>query len=107
MGKTIGFPTINLKTKDKIKLNGVFTGSAEIDGKIHNGVIFIGKSKTFKNKNKTIEIHLFDFDKNIKENINIFISFGTKIREIQKFSSKEDLKKAISKDCEIAIFMTK
>ena len=106
-GKKLGFPTINLKIEDKINLSGVFAGSLEIDGKIHDGVIFVGKAKTFNRKEKTIEIHLFDFDIEIKENTKAFLSFGKKIREIQKFSSEEELKKAISKDCEMAYFMAK
>ncbi len=101
-GKKIGFPTINLKLEKELKITGVFKGALEISNKTHQGVVFVGTSKTFGNKKKTYEIHLFDFNQEINKNTVVNLLVGTKIREIQKFKSIKDLIKAIEKDCEQA-----
>ena len=48
-------------------------------------------------KKKTIEVHFFDFDQNIYDQI-IKISFHAKIRDEKKFDSLESLKSQLKLD---------
>ncbi|MEN9656318.1 MAG: hypothetical protein RL311_1289, partial [Bacteroidota bacterium] len=68
LGRTIGFPTANIELEEAYKLvpkNGVYVVTAEIDGKTVYGMMNIGFNPTVQGKNRTIEVHFFDFDSNI------------------------------------------
>ena len=101
-GEKLGFPTINLAPEKPLDFTGVFAGNLEISGVVHAGVIFVGKSATFSEKEKSVEIHLFDFNQIIDAGVEAELFVGEKIREIRKFSSEERLKEAILGDCAVA-----
>ncbi len=103
LGKELGYPTANVQVEDKYKLipaDGIYAVNAEIENKIHNGMMSIGINPTVSAKNaKTIEVNIFDFEKEIYgENIRIF--FKEKLRDEKKFESMEALRKAIDADKE-------
>ena len=52
---------------------------------------------TINGVNKTIEVHVFDFNKNIYGE-KLTIEFVKKIREEQKFESFEQLKEQLERD---------
>ncbi|MBR5192381.1 MAG: riboflavin biosynthesis protein RibF [Clostridia bacterium] len=99
VGKTLGFPTVNIKTEDgKITLlDGVYSGYTIIENKIYKCVINCGARPTFSLYEKVIEAHILDFSNDLygKE---IPIYFLSRIRDVQKFSSKEALIKRITED---------
>ena len=57
----------------------------------------IGMRPTINGVNKTIEVHVFDFNKNIYGE-KLTIEFVKKIREEQKFESFEQLKEQLERD---------
>ncbi len=105
LGRTIGFPTANIKLDEDYKLvpkNGVYIVCAKIDDKLVNGMMNIGFNPTVEGKNKTIEVHLFDFNSDLY-NHKIKISIIHPIRSEQKFESVAVLKQQLIKDKEFSI----
>lgn len=105
LGRIIGFPTANIKLDEDYKLvpkNGVYIVYAKIDDKLVNGMMNIGFNPTVEGKNKTIEVHLFDFNSDLY-NHKIKISIIHPIRSEQKFESVAVLKQQLIKDKEFSI----
>lgn len=105
LGRTIGFPTANIKLDEDYKLvpkNGVYIVCAKIDNQLVNGMMNIGFNPTVEGKNKTIEVHLFDFNSDLY-NHKIKISIIHPIRSEQKFESVAVLKQQLIKDKEFSI----
>ena len=57
----------------------------------------IGFNKTFNATQRTLEVHILNFDKNIYGE-EIKVSFIKKIREVKKFANLEDLKSTLKID---------
>lgn len=105
LGRTIGFPTANIKLDEDYKLvpkNGVYIVCVKIDNQLVNGMMNIGFNPTVEGKNKTIEVHLFDFNSDLY-NHKIKISILHPIRSEQKFESVAVLKQQLIKDKEFSI----
>ena len=105
LGRTIGFPTANIELDEDYKLvpkNGVYIVCAKIDDQLVNGMMNIGFNPTVEGKNKTIEVHLFDFNSDLY-NHKIKISIKYPIRSEQKFESVAVLKQQLIKDKEFSI----
>ena len=98
-GRTIGFPTANIVLHRKISpLNGVFAVKMHgITAKPLLGIANLGKRPTVDGHKLLLEVHLFDFNKNIYGQY-VEIEFVRKIREEQRFASFEALKQQIEKD---------
>src|SRR6185503_10950624 len=68
LGKKIGFPTANLSAhSEQFPPNGVYAAEAKIDNEKHRGVINLGVRPTITGgkSERVLEIHLFDFDREI------------------------------------------
>jgi len=104
-GSKIGFPTANLEIKESYKLipkTGVYVIKTLIDHTVFYGMMNIGFRPTFDGKNKTIEVHLFNFEKDIYGEI-ISIEFLCFLRNEKKFNTIETLSKQLSLDKKNAI----
>lgn len=105
IGRTLGYPTANLKIEDEEKLlpaDGIYAVEAAIEQAIYKGMMSIGFRPTVNGKNRTIEVNLFDFNKNIYgKKIRVFIKHF--IRPEEKFNSLEALKKKIDEDKQISL----
>ncbi len=104
-GRTIGFPTANvaLTRPYLIGKNGVYGVRFTVDSQTYNGVMNIGIKPTFEleKKEKSLEVHLFDFHEEIYDKpVSVEILFF--IREEQKFAGIEALKAQIQKDVAFA-----
>jgi len=100
LGRTIGYPTANVQLDENFKLIpaiGVYAAFAIIDDEKYFGMVNIGTNPTIGENPLTIEINIFDFNKNIY-NKKITIGFIDKIRDQQKFNSLDELKNALSND---------
>ncbi len=101
IGRTIGFPTINLSLMDieqLIPANGIYLSSLLISGKKYFGLTNIGTSPTLKNMAQIeIETHILDFNQEIYDT-NICLELMDFIREERTFSSIDELRKAITED---------
>ena len=100
IGTSIGYPTANLKITEPYKLipaNGVYAVEAEYENKIYGGMMGIGTRPTINGKNVTIEINIFNFDKNIySEFLNVYVI--EKLRDEIKFSGLEKVKEQLLND---------
>ena len=100
LGRTIGFPTANLKIAEDYKLipqNGVYIVKSTIDEQIVYGMMNIGFNPTVKGETQTIEIHYFDFNADLY-NQKISVSVLHRLRSEQKFESLDLLKAQLQKD---------
>jgi riboflavin kinase/FMN adenylyltransferase len=100
LGRTIGFPTANLKLDEDFKLvpqNGVYIVKSIINSKTVFGMMNIGFNPTVGGKHQTIEINYFDFDEDLYGQ-KITVSIAERIRAEQKFDSVELLKEQLEKD---------
>lgn len=105
LGRTINYPTANLKLKEKYKLipkNGVYVVASIIEGKKIFGITSIGTNPTVGGKKRTIETHFLNFNKDLygKE---ITIEFLKHIRNEETFDSIEELRQEIEIDEKKAI----
>lgn len=102
IGRKIGFPTANIELQDEYKLitaMGVYACRILYDGKIYLGMGNIGYRPTINNSDLTIEVHIFDFDKDIYgETITIY--FVDRIRDEVKFKDLDGLREQLVKDRE-------
>ena len=100
IGKTLGFPTANIKIGTDLKLipkNGVYLISTIINQKIIFGMMNIGIKPTTNENTKSIEVNLFDFNQDLYDK-NITIYIKQFLREEIKFDSLNELKLQIEKD---------
>ena len=105
IGKTINFPTANISISEDYKMipkNGVYIAKAEIESITYTGMMNIGNNPTVNGKTQSIEIHLFNFNKDIYHK-EITISIQKRIRDEQKFESIEALQSQLKKDKEEAL----
>lgn len=105
LGRTIGFPTANLKIKEDYKLipkNGVYIVKSIIDQKIVFGMMNIGFNPTVAGEDLSIEIHYFDFSSDLYDQ-EISVSILHYIRPEEKFNSVDLLKVQLEKDKTFAL----
>lgn len=104
-GHQIGFPTANIKVLDENKLipaNGVYAVRVMVRGEQKKGILNIGVSPTIDGSEKTIEVHIIDFDQVIYgEQITILFDYW--IRAEQKFESIDALKEQLMQDKSIRL----
>ncbi|MBG6186950.1 bifunctional riboflavin kinase/FAD synthetase [Flavobacterium sp. CAN_S2] len=100
LGRTINFPTANLKIEENYKLipkNGVYIVQSILNEKTVFGMMNIGFNPTVDGQNQSIEIHYFDFNADLY-NQEIRVSILQRIRSEQKFESVNLLKEQLEKD---------
>lgn len=102
-GTTIGFPTINLQTDyPLIPRNGVYVTEAEVDGRWLRAVTNIGHNPTFEaGMERSIETFILDFNGDLYDK-KVKLRFLKRIRDEERFSTVEELKRRIAEDVEIA-----
>ena len=105
-GKQLGYPTANLEPLSSDKLlpkTGVYLVSIEIEDTLYYGMMNIGYRPTISENNKVVlEVNIFDFDKDIYNNI-IKINFLERIRNEKKFNTLDELKKQLLADKEYSL----
>jgi len=101
--KLLHFATANIKTPlDKIiPVNGVYLVEIKIDNRKYYGLMNIGVNPTFRETERTIEVHIINFNKKIY-NKKVVVSILQKIREEKYFKHPDLLKKQIEEDILIA-----
>lgn len=125
LGSTkLGYPTANLEVdfQDKIvPADGIYAVYVNIEGvrdkeqEISNalplvpysstqykGMMSIGMNPTIENKGRSMEVHIFDFNRDIYGN-TVKVSFVKKIRDEEKFNNLAELKTRLDKDKEICL----
>ena len=101
LGRTIGFPTINLiADPDRVyPPNGVYATKVKVYSKTFLGMTNIGYNPTVNGEKKMIETHILDFNETLYGE-EVEVDFYHFIRPEQKFDSIEALQAQISCDKE-------
>ena len=106
LGKTIQFPTANLKIEESYKLipkKGVYLVQSVIDAQLVYGMLNIGTNPTVSDADKiSVEVFFFDFDQSIYGQV-LIIQLLDRIRDEIKFPKIEDLKLQLESDSQKAI----
>lgn len=100
LGRQIGYPTANIVISETYKLipsHGIFAARVKIDGKVYDGMAYIGSRPTINGLTRNIEVNIFDFDQDIY-NRRIQMQFLNFVRDDMKFDSMDALKAQIAKD---------
>lgn len=104
-GRTIGYPTANLKIADPLKLvpaDGVYAVNVWVDNKMFPGMLNIGLRPTVDEKKHTIEVHIFNLEQDLYGKL-ITLQLMTKIRNEKKFESIDALKSQLDNDAMVAM----
>jgi riboflavin kinase/FMN adenylyltransferase len=95
IGRSIGFPTANIKPADQHKLipcNGVYAVEVNTGGKAYQGMLSIGSNPTVNADStlRSIEVHILNFSGDIYGS-DISVVFRKRIRDEIRFDSVEKL----------------
>ena len=104
LGGKLGFPTANIDVAGlATPPNGVYAVHASVQDRQHRGVTNIGFRPTLQNPNPQlqVEVHLLDFSGDLYGR-EMEITFVEKLRDEQKFPSREALREQIRRDVEAA-----
>lgn len=118
LGRTLGYPTANITIRDELKLvpaNGIYVAEAELinedkvfegafnksvsntNHSLMQGMMSIGVRPTIDGQNRTIEVNIFDFEKDIYgKTLKVFMHKF--LRNEEKFNSLDELKEQMLKD---------
>lgn len=100
IARQLGFPTANIKMANRLyPPNGIYGATLVIDGenKKRDGVVNIGVNPTLKPGEKSVEVHILDFNEEIYGK-KIYVEIIKFMREERKFTSVDELKKVIGND---------
>ncbi len=100
LGRTINFPTANIKIEEDYKLipkNGVYIVKSSFENNLIYGMMNIGTNPTVGGTQQSIEINFFDLDADLYGQI-MKISILKRIRSEEKFGSVALLKEQLAKD---------
>jgi riboflavin kinase/FMN adenylyltransferase len=101
-GRTIGFPTANIRPDHSDKLipkEGIYAVRVYVMGDSYQGMMNIGHRPTFDGKQQSIEVNIFDFEKSIYGQ-NLRIEPIQRIRDEKKFTNIDALKLQLNQDRE-------
>lgn len=114
LGRTIGFPTANLKLPAEkylprqgvyaVRVDHALPGSSDLSGSSEEslrGVMNIGNRPTIDGRQQTIEVHLLDWSGDLY-NQTLTVSLEYFLRPEQKFASLDELQAQIQSDSDRA-----
>lgn len=101
LGRTIGFPTANIKPNEAEQIvpgNGVYAVNVKVGTESYPAMLNIGVRPTVTNESSVhIEAHIFDFNTDVYGQ-EIEVMFITRLRDEQKFASLDELKAQLAND---------
>lgn len=99
LGRELGYPTANLgRRRQKLPLSGVFLVRVYgLEDEARYGVASVGNRPTVNGRHDVVEVHLFDFSRDIY-GAHIEVEFLEKLREEEKFPDLETLREHIRQD---------
>ena len=101
LGRTIGFPTINLKMPQQLATQGIYAVSVRLSGdrqRVIQGAASIGIRPSVRSNGQCwCEVHLLDFDASVYGQM-VCVSLLHKIRDEAKFDDFDALIAAINAD---------
>ena len=104
-GRTIGFPTANLRTAGILHpARGVYALWAQPDGderRWYPAVANLGRRPTFDKTEDLLEVHIFDYAGDLYGR-RLRAAFADRVRPERRFDGIEALKAQIAEDCDTA-----
>lgn len=99
LGRTIGFPTANLRLHESCALaHGIYAVRLKVDDALHDAVASWGRRPTVDNGAPLLEVYVFDFSGDLYGK-TVEAHFVEWIRPELKFDGLEALTAQIEKDC--------
>lgn len=106
LGRTIGFPTANIKVLDDNKIvpgNGVYAVNVRHMDTEYQGMMNIGERPTVSGEKKlSLEVNIFDFSADIYGDL-VEVEYVKRIRDEQKFEGPESLAQQLQEDKNICL----
>jgi len=97
-GRTLGFPTANVKTDRPLGLPvGVYVCRLAVGGRQHQAVVNVGFRPTFGETELAVEAHVLDFTGDLYDE-RVTLTFVRRLREERKFPSVDALREQIALD---------
>jgi len=97
-GRTIGFPTANIRSRTEcIPPDGVYATRIVLADGAYPSITNIGMRPTFAEPERTIEAHIFEFDRDIYDE-SVKLEIVERIRPERKFESAQALAAQIASD---------
>lgn len=101
-GRTLGFPTVNLRTAAQvIPGDGVYAGQTLVDDIRYPCAISIGHKATFGDGPKSVEAHLIGFSGELYGR-TLRLEFHRRLRDQRRFESVDALAAQLQRDVEAA-----
>jgi len=105
LGRVLGFPTANIDVDAHHKLipaEGIYAVTVNYSNNEFKGMLYIGNRPTVDGIHRSIEVNLFDFNKEIYGE-TLKINLVSLLRADAKFDDLEALKQQLHKDKELAL----
>jgi riboflavin kinase/FMN adenylyltransferase len=97
-GRQMGFPTANIQVRTEcVPPDGVYATRLVLDDGAHASITNIGMRPTFAEPERTVECHIFDFDRDIYGQ-DVRLEMVERIRPERKFESADALAAQIASD---------
>jgi riboflavin kinase / FMN adenylyltransferase len=97
-GRTLGFPTANVKTERPLGLPvGVYVCRLMVGARQHQAVVNVGFRPTFGETELAVEAHVLDFAGDLYDE-QVTLTFIRRLREERKFPNVDALKEQIALD---------
>jgi len=109
LGRVLGFPTANIDLDSHDKLvpaQGIYAVGVVHERKNYGGMLYIGTRPTVDGTKRSIEVNMFDFNKEIYGE-TLHVSFLKLLRTDSKFEDLESLKNQLHIDKESALIALK
>jgi riboflavin kinase/FMN adenylyltransferase len=100
LGRVLGFPTANIDVDSHLKLipaHGIYASIVTVGSARYKGMLYIGNRPTVDGTKTSIEVNIFDFDRDIYGE-NLQVDFISAIRKDTHFRDLEALKVQLTKD---------
>lgn len=104
LGRTIGYPTANIKV-DELKLlpkKGAYIVEVYVKNKFYKGMLSIGTNPTVNGEKLTVEVYILDFNEDIYGE-EITVKFRDFLHEEIKFESLEKLIERLDEDKKLTV----
>ena len=105
LGRTLGFPTVNIVLRRRPPLAGIFAVDVELEEETHRrwrGVASVGRRPTVReNAAPLLEVYLFDWEGDLYGR-HLRVTFLHKLRDEEKYAGLDALRAAIARDAEQA-----
>jgi riboflavin kinase / FMN adenylyltransferase len=100
LGRVLGFPTANIDVDSHYKLvpaEGIYAVMVEYEHRLFKGMLYIGNRPTIDGTKRSIEVNVFDFDKEVYGE-QMKVNLISMLRADARFNNLEELKDQLHKD---------